>query len=186
MTEAGTVEGTVVFTDIVGFTAFCAEEGDEHALEVLAAQEAAVSALLPADARVVKELGDGMMLWFPDAASAVSTAVLLQSQLGHDGDEPVDGGATFPLWIRVGAHTGTQARRRDDLVGHDVNVAARIVDLASPREVLVSDATRRASGDGLEGVGFVELGPVFVKGVADPVWIHRAEPAAWGVQNPDR
>jgi adenylate cyclase len=167
-----TVTGTVVFTDIVGFTAFTAEAGDEQALAVLSSQEAAVADLLQDGARIVKELGDGMMLWFPDAASAISTAVMLQARL--DGAELGDG---FPLWLRVGAHSGTQTKRRDDLVGHDVNVAARIVDLAGPREVLVSEATRRGAEPSLEGVAFVEVGPVFVKGVSDPVWIHRAEPA---------
>jgi adenylate cyclase len=171
-TLAGTVTGTVVFTDIVGFTAFTEEAGDDEAVAVLATQEAAVSSLLPPDARIVKELGDGMMLWFPDAVSAISTAVALQSRL--DDTEIGDG---FPLWLRIGAHAGTQTRRRDDLVGHDVNVAARIVDLAGPREVLVSEATRRAAEPDLGGVAFVEMGPVFVKGLSEPVWIHRAEPA---------
>lgn len=170
-----TVAGTTVFTDIVGFTAFTEEAGDEAALAVLAAQEATVSDLLPPEARVVKELGDGMMLWFPDAAAAVSTAVLLQSHL--DDTEIGDG---FPLWVRVGAHVGVQTRRRDDLVGHDVNVAARIVDLAGPREVLVSEATRRAAESSLECIGFIEMGPVFVKGLTDPVWLHRAEPVELG------
>jgi adenylate cyclase len=173
LSTVDTVTGTVLFTDIVGFTAFTEEAGDEQALAVLGAQESAASELLPDGARIVKELGDGMMLWFPDAAAAISTAVLLQSQLAEV--EVADG---FPLWLRMGAHWGTQTRRRDDLVGHDVNVAARIVDLAGPREVLVSDATRRAAEPTLEGVEFVEMGPVFVKGLTEPVWIHRAEPAA--------
>jgi adenylate cyclase len=168
-----TVTGTVLFTDIVGFTAFTEEAGDEQALGVLSAQEAAVAELLPEGARIVKELGDGMMLWFPDAAAAITTAVLLQSRL--DDVELVEG---FPLWLRMGAHCGTQTRRRDDLVGHDVNVASRIVDLAGPREVLVSEATRRVAEPALEGVEFVEMGPVFVKGLTEPVWIHRAEPTA--------
>jgi adenylate cyclase len=166
-----TVRGAVVFTDIVGFTAFTEEAGDEQAVAVLAAQEATVAEMLPPGARVVKELGDGMMLWFPDAASAVSTAVVLQSRLAD-----AELGEGFPLWVRVGAHVGVQTRRRDDLIGHDVNVAARIVDLAGPREVLVSDATRRSAEPDLAGIGFVEMGPVFVKGVSEPVWIHRAEP----------
>lgn len=166
-----TVTGTVVFTDLVGFTAFTEEAGDAEALAVLTAQERLVDDLLPPGARVVKELGDGLMLWFPDAASAISTSVHLQSRL-----EEVELGEGFPLWLRVGAHHGTQTRRRDDLVGHDVNVAARIVDLAGPREVLVSEATRRATETEVDGVAFVEMGPVFVKGLSDPVWIHRVEP----------
>ena len=169
------VTGTIVFTDIVGFTAFTEEAGDEQALAVLAAQEAAVRSLLPDGARIVKELGDGLMLWFTEAAEAISTSVLLQTHL-----DEVEVGDGFPLWVRVGVHTGTQTRRRDDLVGHDVNVAARIVDLAGPREVLVSEATRHVAESSLEGIGFVEMGPVFVKGLSDPVWIHRAEPGAGG------
>lgn len=167
-----TVTGAVVFTDIVGFTAFTEGAGDDQAVAVLAQQEAAVTALLPPEARVVKELGDGMMLWFPEAAPAVVAAVALQARL--DELDPAD---DFPLWVRVGVHVGRQTRRRDDLIGHDVNIAARIVDLAGPREVLVSDATRRCAEATLDGVTFVEMGPVFVKGVSEPVWIHRAEPA---------
>ncbi|QGG94911.1 adenylate/guanylate cyclase domain-containing protein [Actinomarinicola tropica] len=167
---ADAVVGTVVFTDIVGFTAFTADEGDDRALELLAVQERAVERLLPDGARVVKELGDGLMLWFPDPVGAITTALALHATLA---DHDLDG---FPLWIRAGAHHGTQRRRRDDLLGHDVNVAARIVDLAGPGELLVSEATRRAIGGGLVDVEFREVGPVFVKGLADPVWIHHVEP----------
>ena len=59
--------GAIVFTDIVGFTEFTAVEGDEQALELLRTQEQLVNDVLPTDARVVKELGDGLLLWFPDA-----------------------------------------------------------------------------------------------------------------------
>jgi hypothetical protein len=130
-----TITGTVVFTDIVGFTAFTEEAGDEQAMAVLTAQETVVSGLLPSGARIVKELGDGMMLWFPDAAAAISTAVLLQTHL--DGEDLAEG---FPLWLRIGAHTGTQTRRRDDLVGHDVNVATYWVEtLGCPKNQVDSD-----------------------------------------------
>ncbi|MBK5222570.1 MAG: adenylate/guanylate cyclase domain-containing protein [Acidimicrobiia bacterium] len=164
------VTGTVVFTDIVGFTAFTADEGDDRALEVLGVQETAVVEALPPGARVVKELGDGLMLWFPDAASAVVTSLRLQAELAdrYESEE-------FPLWVRMGAHHGTQRCRREDLVGHDVNVAARIVDLAAPGEVLVSEATVAAARRVLEGVEFAEVGPVVVKGIPDAVWIYRAE-----------
>lgn len=173
------VQGTVVFTDIVGFTAFTADEGDDRALEILAVQEDAVTRLLPAGSRIVKELGDGLMLWFPEAVTAVSTALALHAALA---DHELDG---FPLWIRAGAHHGTQRSRRDDLLGHDVNVAARIVDLAGPGELLVSEATRRAVGGELEGISFHEVGPVFVKGLAEPVWIHHVEPQDPVVPSPE-
>ena len=54
--------GAVVFTDLVGFTEFTATAGDDEALRLLAVQEQIVGELLPTDARIVKELGDGLML----------------------------------------------------------------------------------------------------------------------------
>ena len=60
--------GAIVFTDIVGFTALTDMHGDDVALALLERQERMVRAALPASARVVKELGDGLLLWFDDPA----------------------------------------------------------------------------------------------------------------------
>ena len=80
-----------------------------------------------------------------------------------------------PLWVRVGMHWGCPTRRGDDLVGHDVNLAARIVDVAGPGEVLVSEPVRelvrRACATGLR---LDELGPVVMKGIPDAVPLYRA------------
>jgi class 3 adenylate cyclase len=118
---------------------------------------------------VVKELGDGLLLWFPDADSALSTALDLQ-----DGFEAAVVETDLPLWVRMGVHWGHQTRRRDDLVGHDVNVAARIVDVAGPGEVLLSEATRAALTRPRLDVCFDELGPVVMKGIPDPIPLYRA------------
>ncbi|HUI48231.1 MAG TPA: adenylate/guanylate cyclase domain-containing protein, partial [Acidimicrobiia bacterium] len=56
--------GAIVFTDIVGFTALTDAHGDDLALALLERQEQMVRAALPEAARVVKELGDGLLLWF--------------------------------------------------------------------------------------------------------------------------
>ena len=53
----------------------------------------------------------------------------------------------LPLWVRIGLHWGQQTVRRPDLVGHDVNVAARIVDVAGPGEVLLSPKPVEPLGD---------------------------------------
>ena len=134
-TPSKTVEGTIVFTDIVGFTDFTATRGDAEALQLLAAQDRVVQAALPDGARVVKEIGDGLLLWFPDPVTALGSAFEL-----HRGFEAESAATGLPLWIRVGMHHGTALQRGDDVIGHDVNVAARIVDVAAPGEVLVSDA----------------------------------------------
>jgi adenylate cyclase len=165
----GVVHGTVVFTDLVGFTEFNALRGDEEALELLSTQERIVLETLPAEGRIVKELGDGLLLWFPDACEALRTALHLQDRFEQESSESM-----IPLWVRCGMHSGQQTRRRTDLVGHDVNVAARVVDVAGPGEVLLSDATLTEVGDRLQGVEYEELGPVVMKGIPDPVRLFRA------------
>jgi class 3 adenylate cyclase len=166
------VVGAVVFTDIVGFTEYTAIEGDERALELLTVQEQLVQAALPQGARVVKELGDGLLLWFPDACDAVTSALALQARFEAESSR-----LFVPLWVRMGMHWGHQTRRRDDLVGHDVNVASRIVNVAAPGEVLVSEATVAAVGDRETGARFEEIGPVVMKGLPEPVRLFRATPA---------
>jgi adenylate cyclase len=167
-----TVEGTIVFTDIVGFTEFTALRGDDEALELLSRQDHLVDDALPKGARIVKELGDGLLLWFPEAVGALRTAFVLQRRFE---EESVATGA--PLWVRMGLHHGQARRRGDDLIGHDVNVAARIVGVAGPGEVLVSEAARACVGLELPGVCFDELGPVVMKGIPEPVRLWRASPS---------
>ena len=162
------VSGAVVFTDLVGFTEFTATSGDDAAVRLLALQDDIVTRLLPADARIVKELGDGLMIFFATPCEAVTTMldVLDAFAAASDRDE-------MPLWVRVGAHWGCPAVRGADLVGHDANVAARVADVAAPGELLVSEALVTADDHG--GVTFDELGPVMMKGLPEPVSLFRAE-----------
>jgi adenylate cyclase len=161
--------GAIVFTDIVGFTHFTEERGDDVAIALLERKEQLVRDALPANARVVKELGDGLLLWFDDACAAFKTCVALQVHFERESTDDL------PLWVRMGLHWGSPKRRGDDIVGHDVNLAARIVDLAGPGEVLCSAAAVEAAGS-VPGIEFEELGPVFVRGLEDPVPLLRAVP----------
>jgi class 3 adenylate cyclase len=168
--ESNAVHGTIMFTDIVGFTEFNALRGDNEALELLALQERIVRAEMTHDARIVKELGDGLMLWFGDACDAVETGLRLQERF-----EEESWSADAPLWVRIGLHYGQQTRRGDDLVGHDVNVASRIVNLADSGEVLASEATVESADGRLKDVRWAQLGPVVMKGIPTPVNLFRAE-----------
>ena len=167
---ADEVEGTIVFTDIVGFTEFTATRGDAQALELLATQDRLVRGALPDAARIVKELGDGLLLWFGSPVAALQSAFAVDRAFEAESEA-----AGAPLWLRIGMHHGSVLARGDDLIGHDVNVAARIVDVAGPGEVLVSDALRRCVDPASAGVRFEELGPVVMKGIPDPVRLWRAE-----------
>lgn len=162
-------QGTMVFTDIVGFTEYTALRGDDEALKLLAKQERLVQEVLPPNARIVKELGDGLLLWFADACEALETTFRLQARFEQESLDSLE-----PLWVRVGVHSGRATRRGQDLVGHDVNIAARVVDIAGPGEVLCSEATMAQIDGKLPEVSFEELGPVVMKGIPQPVRLYRA------------
>lgn len=167
---ATTVHGTIVFTDIVGFTEFTALRGDGEALALLAAQETIVREELSAEARIVKDMGDGMMIWFEDACAAIEAALCMQERF-----ETATMESDAPLSVRIGVHAGQQTRRGADLVGHDVNVASRIMGLAGSGEVLTSEATVQSIREVPATLTFERLGPAVMKGIPEPVNLYRAE-----------
>jgi len=164
------VRGTIMFTDIVGFTEFTALRGDDEAIELLSLQERIVMEELDDESRIVKQLGDGLMIWFADSCAAIETGLRLQERF-----EEAAWDRDMPLWVRIGLHSGQQSRRGDDLIGHDVNVASRIVNLADSGEVLASEATVRSADGGVPDVEFKRLGPVVMKGIPNPINLFRAE-----------
>ncbi len=165
---APTCVGAVLFTDLVGFTEFNEVVGDAEAVDVIDTQVRYATDALRGrtDGRVVKELGDGLMLWFGDADAAISTALELMASI-----ETARQAGSFPLAIRMGIHHGEAVARGNDFVGRTVNIAARISDLAGPGELLVSDAALDRST--MPELDCSPIGPVRVKGVSEPVWLQR-------------
>ncbi len=164
------VVGSVLFTDLVGFTEYTDAVGDVEALRLLELQRSLVDGQLDAhdDARLVKEIGDGLMIWIGSAIGGLSIATcLLETFTGVHAVE------TFPLGVRMGMHHGESIARGDDLIGQTVNVAARISALAGPGELLVSEELLAACGPAPVRSTLRPVGPVLVKGVARPVWLHR-------------
>jgi adenylate cyclase len=168
VTDNSDTNAVIAFTDIAGFTQFTAARGDAEALALLDLQTAIVRSALPDRARIVKELGDGLMLWFAEAGPAVRTGLDLLHRFTEAARDDT------PLWVRMGMHWGTPRPRGDDFVGHDVNVAARIADAAGPGELLVSAETCDALGAPHPDVRLEELGPVVMKGLPEPVRLFRA------------
>lgn len=167
MTEPPTsvCTGAVLFADLVGFTEYNNVVGDSDAVAVLDTQtRLAAHAVETLDrGRVVKELGDGLMCWFDSPARAIDAALDLMAM------------GTFPLAIRMGVHHGDGVQRGGDVAGNTINVGARIAHLARPGELLVSDDALSAIGD-TGDISCAAVGPVRVKGVAEPIWIPARQP----------
>lgn len=165
-----TTEGCILFTDLVGFTAYTEAAGDRQAVDVLDRQSAMICDILDAQpgGRLVKEIGDGLMLWFESAPVGLACAVALLGAI--DGARQREG---FPLAIRMGMHHGEATVRGEDLVGMTVNIGARIADLAGPGELLVSDVVVEACDGMPPGIESRPVGPTSVKGVSTPIWLNR-------------
>jgi adenylate cyclase len=133
----GAADVAILFTDLVGFSDWALEAGDEAALDVLRkvgdAEQKAVSGQKGA---VVKRLGDGAMAVFSEADQAVRAALDAQDEISKievDGYRPTQ---------RAGVHKGTPRKVKGDFLGVDVNIAARVGDCASGGEVLISEPVR--------------------------------------------
>ncbi len=132
---AGSDGAALLFTDLVGFSTWVLEVGDEAALDLLRAVESAVEpAIKDNGGRIVKRLGDGHMAVFHDGPAAVGAALDIQDAIGT-----VDVAGHRPQ-LRAGVHAGRPRRLGGDYLGADVNIAARLVDAAAGGEVLASEA----------------------------------------------
>jgi adenylate cyclase len=132
----GEREVTIVFTDLVEFSSWALEAGDDAALDLLRRASACEDAAVTANGgRVIKRLGDGMMAAFNDPASAVAAA--------REACEKVAAlqAAGYEPTLRAGIHTGRPRKIGGDYLGVDVNVAARVASGAKPGEILVSGTT---------------------------------------------
>jgi adenylate cyclase len=131
--EEGDRTLAIVFTDLVGFSNWALEAGDEAALTMLRdVGEAIEPPVLSRGGNVVKRLGDGMMAVFGSARDGVEAVFDARERLSG-----VEAPGYRPK-IRAGMHLGTPKRLGDDYLGIDVNVAARVAEEASGDDLLVS------------------------------------------------
>ncbi|HEU4656004.1 MAG TPA: adenylate/guanylate cyclase domain-containing protein [Capillimicrobium sp.] len=146
---------TVLFTDVCDATRRAAELGDARWRDTLAAHDAAATrAVERYGGRLIKTTGDGILATF---AGAPSDAVRCADAL-------VDELAGLGVTARAGLHTGECELIGDDVGGMAVHIAARVCDLAEPRQVLVS-GTVFGTVVGSE-LRFDDLGSHELKGVA--------------------
>jgi adenylate cyclase len=132
----------IVFLDLVRFSDWALEAGDDAALDLLRTVGRTVDpVLLGRNGRIVKRLGDGLMAVFDEPGNALDATLEASEAVGAieaDGYEPE---------VRAGIHFGMPRRLGSDYFGVDVNVAARVADAAGPSEVLVSETVCEHLGD---------------------------------------
>jgi class 3 adenylate cyclase len=142
-------EVTLVFTDLVGFSAWSLSVGDEATLRLLRRVSQVVEPpLLEVGGHIVKRLGDGIMAVFAEPVTAVRAAIAAREAVKA---VEVDG---YTPRMRVGVHTGRPQRIGSDWLGVDVNIAARVMERATRGELVVSAATlERIPDEDFESLG---------------------------------
>jgi adenylate cyclase len=139
----GEVDVAILFTDLVSFSEWALDAGDELAVRLLReVGEAIEPPILTRRGEVVKRLGDGLMAVFRDASSATEAAFDACDRVAS-----INVAGHRPR-LRTGIHLGRPRKVGRDYLGVDVNIAARLAESAQPDEVLVSSHTLRALDSG--------------------------------------
>ncbi len=159
--ELGRLRVAIAFADLAGYTRLTEEEGEEQALGAVERFVDAVENTLPDDARVVKTIGDEVMVVGSDPAALTDWAVGFQTLIE---ERPLP---------RVGIHYGETLYRDGDYYGREVNLAARVAARAAGGEVLVTRPVVDNAGPHLE---FEPIGEVRLKGFREPTELFLARP----------
>lgn len=132
---SGTPWVAVMFTDLTDSTALAEDLGDGAWSEMITDYRETVREIARAnDGTEIGTQGDGMLIRFDAPAEAVECAAAMQRRFATGRDN----GATTPP-VRIGVHAGQVVARDEDLLGHVVNVASRVTDVAGPHEIIVTE-----------------------------------------------
>jgi adenylate cyclase len=155
---------TVCFADLVGFTRLGGEL-EVHELGTVAGRLAQIATeLTNPPVRLIKTIGDAVMLVSTEPAPLVATALALVAAADA---------AELPS-LRAGIAFGPAVQRSGDLYGHTINLASRVTGAARPGSVLCTEDVRDLTADAFE---WSYAGRFRLKGISDAVPLHRAREA---------
>jgi adenylate cyclase len=161
--DLGRLRVAIAFADLAGYTRLTEEAGEEEAVDAVERFIEDVEVTLPEGARVIKTIGDEVMIVGSDAAALVDWAVGFQRLVADRRPLP-----------RIGLHYGPTLYRDGDYYGREVNQAARVAARAAGGEVLVTRPVVDLAGPHLE---FERIGEVRLKGFEQPTELFVARPA---------
>jgi len=152
---------TFMFTDIVGSTALIEALGDEAWGSILHWHDQSLRTCISEHhGEEVDHAGDGFLVAFPDARSAIDCAIGIQRNLAQHRLEH-----GFSPMLRIGLHATAARRVGGKYAGKGVHVAARLGALAEGGEILSS----RSTVEEVDGIDVSEARPVNLKGISGAV-----------------
>jgi adenylate cyclase len=154
--DLGRMRVAIAFADLAGYTRLTEEEGELQAVDAVERFVEAVEITLPDEARVIKTIGDEVMVVGSDPAALTDWAVGFQRL---QSERPLP---------RIAIHYGNALYRDGDYYGRDVNIASRVAARSAGGEVLVTRPVVEHSGAHLE---FERIGEVRLKGFTEPTEI---------------
>jgi adenylate cyclase len=158
--DLGRLRVAIAFADLAGYTRLTEEEGELEAVDAVERFVELVEMTLPDDARVIKTIGDEVMIVGSDPAGLTDWAVGFQRL---QSERPLP---------RIGLHWGVALYRDGDYYGRDINIAARVAARSAGGEVLVTRPVVEVGGSHLE---FERIGEVRLKGFTDSTEIFLAK-----------
>jgi adenylate cyclase len=158
--DLGRMRVAIAFADLAGYTRLTEEEGELQAVDAVERFIEAVEITLPDEARVIKTIGDEVMIVGSDPAALTDWAV---------GFQRLQSGEHLP---RIGIHYGDALYRDGDYYGRDVNIAARVAARSAGGEVLVTRPVVEHAGSHLD---FERIAEVRLKGFSESTEIFIAK-----------
>jgi adenylate cyclase len=159
----GSREIAVCFADLVGFTRLGEEVPAEELGQLAVRLEALTSAVVEPPVRLVKTIGDAVMLASVEPEPLLDTGLSLLDAADAEGTE-------FPQ-LRAGVAVGPALSRAGDWFGRPVNLASRITSIARPGSLLAEREVRESAR---EGYRWSFAGERRLRGIRDPVPLFRA------------
>lgn len=155
------LEGTILFSDIKGSTAYFERKGDVEGLAMIQHHNTLLFPVIEsAGGRVVKTIGDAIMACFKDPVGAVRAAVEMQQVMNEDrtSTESED----EHIHIRVALHMGPGLEKDNDVFGDVVNATAKVQQQCEPDQILITDVLLEAARQA--GFQCAKLGRALIKG----------------------
>ena len=160
----------ILAADVVGYSRLM-EQDEAGTLAALRERQQTILEPLVAqhDGRIVKLIGDGVLVEFGSAVNAVRCGLELQERMAAVNAALPE--AQHVVW-RIGINLGEVVVEGDDLFGDGVNVAARLQTLVEPGGICISGKVRDEV-DRKISVAFDDMGEQVLKNMASPVRLYR-------------